>query len=175
MSEARALFFATAAEPDLHQPWVKEAIDELRSMGVVSVEEWTMDEPFNASSFDSHDIVFVNGGNTFYLLKKMRNAQFAQAVEAFVNRGGLYVGVSAGSIVAGPSIDVAACKTAGDSNNVGLANLAALNLVNTAIYPHFRPEQQTEVNEFQATVAYPVVALKDGEALLVQNESIERV
>lgn len=175
IGESRVAFFDTAAEPNIHEPWVEEAIADIRKSGVRSIDRLNMNVPFDERSFDNYEIVFVNGGNTFYLLKKMRDAFFQSAIVPFLERGGLYVGVSAGSIVAGPSIAVADSKTNGDPNDVGLTDFTALRLVKEATYPHFQPHQQKEVDDFQATVEYPVVALKDDEAILAVGDTAERL
>ena len=48
--------------------------------------------------------IYVLGGNTFYLLHHMRRSGLDSLVRRRVEQGALYVGCSAGSIVAGRSI-----------------------------------------------------------------------
>jgi len=43
-------------------------------------------------------LVYVSGGKTSHLLEKMRNSRFTEALARFLHHGGLYVGVSAGSV-----------------------------------------------------------------------------
>jgi dipeptidase E len=50
------------------------------------------------------DVIFFSGGNTFYLLQKIQESDCAEALKNLVNQGKIYIGSSAGSIVAGPDI-----------------------------------------------------------------------
>ncbi len=53
---------------------------------------------------DDIDAVYVCGGNTAYLLSRVREAGMDAALQAFLARGGVYVGVSAGSAIAAQNL-----------------------------------------------------------------------
>ena len=89
--------------------------------------------------FENKDIIFVEGGNTFYLLKAIRQSGFEKVIKKLLKKGRVYVGVSAGSIVAGKTIETAGWKD-GDKNFVKLKNLKGMNLVPFNIFVHYRPE-----------------------------------
>jgi len=55
---------------------------------------------------DGVDVIHVNGGNTFYLLQQSRKTGFYSWIMNAVNKGKIYSGSSAGSIIAGPTIPV---------------------------------------------------------------------
>jgi len=44
--------------------------------------------------------------------------------------------------------------------------LRGLNVAATAIFPHYRRRFKKEIEAFRRRVRYPVVALRDGQALL---------
>src|SRR5262249_18735576 len=50
------------------------------------------------------DAVFIGGGNTFRLLARLYALALLEPIRALVERGLPYIGSSAGSIVAGPSL-----------------------------------------------------------------------
>lgn len=51
------------------------------------------------------DFIFLAGGNTFYLLEKAQQSGFVKVVsELVLNDGKIYIGSSAGSVIAGPDI-----------------------------------------------------------------------
>lgn len=52
----------------------------------------------------SADIIHVNGGNTFYLLLQARKSGFDKWITKTVNKGRVYIGSSAGSIITGPKL-----------------------------------------------------------------------
>jgi dipeptidase E len=49
-------------------------------------------------------VIYIGGGNTFYLLDKIQQARCAGIIRDAVKAGKIYIGTSAGSIVAGPDI-----------------------------------------------------------------------
>jgi peptidase E len=87
------------------------------------------------------DIIFVNGGNTFYLLKHMRACNFKKIMKKLFRKGIIYIGESAGSIVAGKNIEIA--KWLGDENIVHMSylNFSGLNFVPFNIMVHFDLER----------------------------------
>jgi dipeptidase E len=78
------------------------------------------------------DAVFIGGGNTFRLLTRLYASDLLGRIRAFVGAGGRYVGSSAGSIVAGPSI-----KTTKDMPIVEPPSFQALGLMPFHISPHY--------------------------------------
>jgi len=88
--------------------------------------------------FENKDIIFVEGGNTFYLLNQIRKTGFEKVIRKLLKMGRVYVGSSAGSIVAGRTIETA--EWYGDENFVKLRNLKGMNLVPFNIFVHYTPE-----------------------------------
>lgn len=114
------------------------------------------------------DIVSVQGGNTFYLLKQMRLSGFDKVVKDFINQGKIYIGVSAGSYIACPTIEQSTWKKKA-SGNFGLTDLTALHLVPFLIFAHFKEEMRGLVEKGVASTKYPLVALSDTQAVLVED------
>ena len=121
--------------------------------------------------------IFIGGGNTFRLLKALYDLQLLDPIRERVVAGMPYMGASAGSNVAGPTI-----RTTNDMPIVEPPSLAALNLFPYQINPHYldpdpasthmgetREERLLQYLEENET---PVVAIREGSYLRVQNGEI---
>jgi dipeptidase E len=123
------------------------------------------------TAVEQADAIAVGGGNTFALLKRMYEADIVEAIRAKVLAGTPYIGWSAGSNVACPTI-----RTTNDMPVVQPPTLRALGLVPFQINPHFisgkpaghngesREERLAEFLEINAPEQ--VFALPEGSALL---------
>jgi len=120
------------------------------------------------------EAVFIGGGNTFRLLKALYDRQLLNSIRARVDAGMPYMGASAGSNVAGPTI-----RTTNDMPIVEPPSLDALNLFPYQINPHYldpdpssthmgetREERLLQYLEENET---PVVAIREGSYLRVQK------
>ena len=90
----------------------------------------------------------------------------------FLRRGGLYVGVSAGSYITCPTIEAATWKHQ-DRNKVGITDFTTLYLVSFLITAHFEEKYRAVVDQAAKTTRYPIVALSDKQAILVQDGKIK--
>lgn len=79
--------------------------------------------------------IFVGGGNTFHLLKSLQKLNLINTIQKLVSNGLTYVGWSAGSNIASPTI----CTT-NDMPIVEPESFDSLGLVTFQINPHFTEE-----------------------------------
>ncbi|MFH1188341.1 MAG: Type 1 glutamine amidotransferase-like domain-containing protein [bacterium] len=165
---ARILIIAYA-QTEVEQYYVQASYNELEIMGCHKIAVYNMHTEQNVPS-EEYDAIYVCGGNTFAILQKIRIIGLDTFILECVKKGSLYIGVSAGSIIAGPTIDIAGWGSAGDENDVGLQDLSGLGLTNVSIFPHFREGLQKEVEAFREKVSFPVVTLTDRQALMTVGE-----
>lgn len=78
-------------------------------------------------NLNEYKAVFIGGGNTFKLLKEVKESNFDCALKEYLNNGGFVYGGSAGAIIFGETIKTASHA---DKNLVGLKDLNGLNLLN---------------------------------------------
>ncbi len=122
------------------------------------------------------EAVFVGGGNTFRLLKALYDTSLMDVIREQVRNGIPFIGSSAGSIVAGPSL-----KTTKDMPIVQPASFDALGLVPFQISPHFLdPDpasthmgetQEERIQQFLEENDAPVVGLREGSWIRVEGQS----
>jgi dipeptidase E len=174
--ELTVAFVPTAADLS-EDPWYMEAdrqklIDLGFNVSDLPLKGKNINEV--KESLDRADIVFVGGGNTFYLLDEANKSGFTELVPNYVDNGMIYVGGSAGSYIACPTIE-AAGWTNSDRNVVNLQDLTAMNMVPCIIKAHFVPEKSEAIKQAIAGCKYPVKILTDEQALLVTGDDCKVV
>ena len=126
---------------------------------------------------DEADVIFVGGGNTFRLLKGLHDHDLLDPIRRRVAAGVPYIGSSAGSIVACPTL-----KTTKDMPVVQPPSFEALGLVPFQISPHYLdPDpssthmgetQEERIMQFLEENEEIVVGLREGSILLVREGAV---
>lgn len=139
----------------------------------VQVDVATADEN-GRRLLESARAVFVGGGNTFRLLKTLQDSGLLAVVRDRVHDGMVYMGASAGSNIAAPTI-----RTTNDMPIVEPGSFDALDLVPFQINPHYLdPEpvsshmgetRQQRLEEFLEENAVPVVGIREGAWIRVEE------
>ncbi len=132
------------------------------------------DSPQDIETKVSHAQMIVGaGGNTYYLLYHMRRSGFDSLLRRYLERGGIYVGSSAGSCVCTPDI-----AYIGDQDDPQLApNLTdtrGLDLVDFTLYPHCIEDYAQDAYtpsylRSALTREHPKIFLRDHQAVLVRD------
>lgn len=154
---------------------VREALAPA-GLDVVSVDD-AGDAAAQQRAIAEADVIVVGGGNTFQLLKLCRERGLLSAIADAVRGGTPYLGWSAGSNLAGPTI----CTT-NDMPIVDPKGFDALGLIDVQLNPHYtnalpdghRGETRNQrIAEF--LVANPqreVIGLPEGDWLHVKDSAI---
>jgi dipeptidase E len=164
-STKKVAMITTAAEEKENNQYSKLAKDQLEKMGFAEIRFVDIETEVSPN-LDNYDVIYVCGGNTFKLLKYSRESNFKKTVVDLMSRGGIYVGVSAGSLLVGPSIQIAG-EIEPDTNEVGLTDFSGLNLTDEIIFPHYEPHHEKEILEFESKNKVKVTRLTNNQALLV--------
>lgn len=111
------------------------------------------------------DVIFVNGGFSGYLAKEMRRTGFDKALTEALEKGIVYVGSSAGSMVCSKMQHAAEFYI--NEPEEGASDIPGLGLVDFEIYPHFNENIEDEIRSLWERGK--LYLLKDGEAIVVNN------
>ncbi len=171
-SEIKLIFIPTASRTKEELHYVNISKKELVELGIKrkNIKTFNLDRKISYGDVADFDVIYVCGGNTFYLLKKVRENGFDGVIRKFVENGGIYFGVSAGSNLAGPNIEIASL---GDENDVGLKDFTGLNLIDAAICPHSDKKNKNKIDAFKKKARYKIVPLTDSQALLVLDNHVK--
>ncbi|TWP38333.1 dipeptidase PepE [Leekyejoonella antrihumi] len=128
-----------------------------------------------ASIVEAADAVFVGGGNAFRLLAALHRYDLIDPIRAAVRDGAPYLGSSAGTNMACPSL-----RTTNDMPIVEPPTFAALNLVPFQINPHYPATEvmgrhlgetrDHRIAEFLEENDVPVLGLQEGSWLQVDHD-----
>lgn len=135
-SDTKATIITTASvQQKERNKYIQKAKRDFHEMGIVQVDfidlEW--EEP---TSLKQYDVVYIAGGNPFYLLHHLRKSGADARLKEMSKKDVVIVGVSAGSMILGENIEIAHFFTS-DINMVNLTNFTALQMINTNIFPHY--------------------------------------
>ena len=174
MGDARRLIFIPYALAD-RAKYASKAIARFAGMGLQckSIDEYA--NPVTA--LDEADAIFVGGGNTFRLLKVLHELGLVDAIPRRVQQGMIYMGASAGSNVACPTI-----RTTNDMPIVEPPTLRALNLFPWQINPHYMDAEPGSMHmgetreqrllQFLEENPGPVIGLREGAMLSVKDRRV---
>ncbi|MCD6565721.1 MAG: dipeptidase PepE [Bacteroidales bacterium] len=174
----KALFIPYAAVTFSFSDYEKKVSERFREVGHNIVSIHRFDDPVRAVK-EAHAIV-VGGGNTWQLTRMMQEQGLIFPISDKVRKGIPYIGWSAGSNVACPTL-----KTTNDMPIVEPKTFSTFNLLKFQINPHYldaNPEghagetREMRIEEF--LVANPdiyVVGLREGTMLRIEESEIDLI
>ena len=167
-ADLKLLYITTAVDGEQNQDlsWVDKEYQTILDLGIKkeNITEFKLDHNINFRDFDA---IYMMGGNTFYLLKKLRENNWAEKIKKALEQGIIYIGSSAGSIIMGSSIKTALGY---DENQVKLTNLDGLELVNGLVIPHANQKQdfiEKCKNEFNEKL----YIIEDNHGFIINNDN----
>jgi dipeptidase E len=173
-ASVKSLVFVPFALAD-HDGYAKKAGEAFRKMGYETTSLHEVVDP--SAAVEAADGMFVGGGNTFRLLRTMQRLGLIEPIRNRVTAGMPYMGASAGSNLACPTI-----KTTNDMPIVQPDSFAALGLVPFQINPHYQdpdPDsrhmgetREQRIREFHEENAMPVIGLREGTMLRVEGQGM---
>ena len=137
-NKLRTVFITTPIEGDSDQgdlSWVQEDHDGLNNNGFETFDYTISGKNHEQIKADLKDVdvLYISGGNEFYLKEKSNENNFGDIVRYLVNKGVIYIGTSAGSIIAGKDIsplqqlsDLKTLRKPIDTSGFGLVNFTIL-------------------------------------------------
>lgn len=125
---------------------------------------------------NDYGAVFIGGGNTFKLLKKIKESGFDKKLAKYYRSGGTIYGGSAGAIIFGKDISTASmCKDA-DVNEVKLKNTSGMNLVKGYdVQCHFEDNQIKKHKEYIKKSKRNIICIPGRSCLLIEGNKIKGI
>ena len=171
----KILFIPTATNVDEYKKYIHLTQKAFEDFGyeVENFDVSIFSEEIAKEKLSEAKIIFISGGNTFYLLQELKRKNLIPYLKERIENGLLYIGESAGSVIAAPDIEYASIvddKTLATELN----DYTGLNLVNFYIVPHFEEEPFVESSRKTVELYKDKLDLKlinNKEAILVENNN----
>lgn len=125
------------------------------------------------------DLIYLSGGDPFYLLERIRHIGAEDELRHACARGALLVGSSAGALVLGPDLEHIRLVDPGEPEHANPA--MGLGLCSLFVLPHYSrlverdPGIEAVIRQFELTRSIRVERLDDGQAIVIDGERITRV
>jgi dipeptidase E len=155
-----------------HQNYAVGTQWRFKKMDYALTSVHTASDPVQA--VNETDAIFIGGGNTFRLLKALYDHALLDPIRERVASGMPYIGSSAGSNVAGPTI-----RTTNDMPIVQPPSFDALGLVSFQLNPHYLDAdprsthmgetREERIMQFLEENETPVIGLREGAMLRIEN------
>lgn len=166
-SEIKILFIPTASRTDEELFYVDKSKRELLDLGIKkeNIYVYNLDKNISEEELNKINALYVCGGNTFYLLHKIRESNFGEKIKEMVKNGIVYCGASAGSILLGPDIRISGIE----GNDIGIKDFTGLNLTDKIISPHYDKGEEEIVSKFEKETGQKIIRLTNRQALLIER------
>lgn len=118
-----------------------------------------------------NDMIFVGGGNTFFLLQELKRSGADQILIQEVNKEKLYIGESAGAVVAAPDIGYSA-EMDSPEKAPDLKDYTGLGLVDFYVVPHIgNPDMGEGAEKIMEKYGseLELISIDDYQAILVED------
>jgi peptidase E len=115
------------------------------------------------------DVIHVEGGNVYYYLKQFRENGYMDDIRDFIERDGVYVGISAGSTIMSRVVDE---KLTSDENFFGLKEVSGFGYIDFNLLVHWDTKDEKYLSKF---IKYSwekekkVICITDQQAVLIKD------
>lgn len=176
-SDKKRIVFIPYARPGgiSHDEYTNLAKEKFKQIGLEITGIHSSENP--KELIKNADGFFTGGGNTFLLVKQLHELDLMSDIKEAVENGKPYMGTSAGSNITGQNM-----KTTNDMPIVLPPSFKTLGLVPFNLNPHYLdPDpnskhkgetRETRIKEFHTQNNTPVVGLREGSWLEVENEKV---
>jgi len=149
----KVVFIPTAAITEDAKAMIPFCKNDLLNAGVLerNIVTYDLDRIMSCDEICNFNAIYVCGGTTQHLLNKMNETEFCIPLKKFLDNGGVYVGVSAGSVAVSKNLP----------NNLGYIN-CILNV---------HSKEGTECG-YLNTSDCPNIRLTDNQAIIITDNNI---
>jgi dipeptidase E len=153
----------------------KKALQKLN----INVEELEISKASSEiikTKIENADMIFVAGGNTFFLLQELKRTGSNKFIIEHIQKGKLYVGSSAGSVIVSKDVEYIKYMDSPDAAKNLQNDFSALAMVDFYIVPHcnnspFKKSAAKTIAEYSEKL--DVRAINNAQVIVVDDDRVE--
>ncbi len=121
------LYIPLAMEKEKYDNCKKWFAKEIRQIGLINFEMVSSSDELSKKNFNNYSSLFIGGGNTFKLLKDLKENGNFEKIKEYLRHNGVVFGSSAGAIIFGNNINSCLLD---DKNKINLKDCNGFNYLN---------------------------------------------
>ncbi len=172
-------FIPTAADPYEDRSWMYEDRNKLIEMGFavfdLDIKNKSKKQLFELTK--DTDIIFVSGGNTYYLLEHVQKSGFDEVVKQLITNETIYIGSSAGSVLACPTIEY--IEDLDDKAKAHLISFDGLGIIEFLLLPHYGDPKYDDkfrkIIDKWKNLGYTIKTLTNNQTIICNNNEVKTV
>ena len=151
--------------------WIEGELSGIKLAGIDMVRSF---EELAQKNYDNYCALFIGGGNTYKLLKGLKDSGAFTKIKEYIEDEGIVIGGSAGAVIFGYDINIISLM---DPNDVELKDTKGFDVMNgISIFPHYtnkksklsEEENDARLNSF--TIAIKEFSIKYGDVIAIPEE-----
>ena len=162
--------------------WITSELSKVNISRIEMVRDFS---ELTEKNYNDYCALFIGGGNTYKLLKGLKDSGAFIKIKEFIDNDGIVIGGSAGAVIFGYDIDVVSVM---DSNDVNLDDTKGFNCLNgISIFPHYMNKKSSlseeenieRFNKFTSAISIfsstkgDVIAIPEEDAIFVNGNKLE--
>jgi len=165
-------FVWTGAKPETEWTWKEEDYEPLKQILGSKLELIDIEELHGNALKEKllqFDILWMNGGQSIYLMKHIHKSGLKDFLPELFNKGILYLGSSAGSMICAKTLE-SADWFIGESEP-GASKVKGLGYIDFQIYPHYEEKDLPEIRK-RKPKGETYYFLKNGQAISIEDGKV---
>jgi len=158
---------------------------QMENVSIPSIDMAITFENLASKNLEKYCAIFIGGGNTYKLLKGLKDSGAFNKIQEYINNNGLVVGCSAGAVICGKDIEIISSM---DPNEVNLTDTKGFDVMSgVSIFPHYinlkskltDKENQSIIDKYTNSIIEftqengEVLAIPEEDTIYIDENSIE--
>ena len=165
IKDKKVLYITTASEGenDSDKSWMDDEYKTILNLGFEEKNIYEYKIGKKEINIKNFDVIYMMGGNTFYLMDMIRRYNFDKIIKSAIDNGIIYIGSSAGSEILGNSVEYALPF---DENNVDMKDFTGLRIIDGIIIPHANRKEEF-ISKVKENIGEKLFLLYDEDGIII--------